>query len=213
VSASSLVDAMGARHSHPFYIRELVTPSPGRVLFGPACTISFLPARDDRDEAVANDFARLFYLAVGTAPEGAVLVMGGGGHPDAALAGARKMSRAAFGGLAGVLADGRIRDLGDLGEMGLAIYCNGETARQRNRVTPVAADVAVQVRGVTIVPGDYIYADAAGAVVIPAPSLTEVMRAAVAMEERDTASIAASRDEDPHEVARYGSPRPGSPAP
>ncbi|GAB3529497.1 hypothetical protein GCM10027402_32960 [Arthrobacter monumenti] len=36
---------------------------------------------------------------------------------------------------------------------------------------PFAANIAVEVAGVCVIPGDYIYADASGAVVIPAASL------------------------------------------
>lgn len=62
----------------------------------------------------------------------------------------------------------------------------------------------------TVVPDDYIYADASGALVIPAASIDDVMTRAVAIEKRDAVSTAASRAETPprccareaHAVAR-----------
>lgn len=43
VKTADLVDAMGRLHGHRCHILDLVTPTPGRVLFGPCATISFFP--------------------------------------------------------------------------------------------------------------------------------------------------------------------------
>jgi hypothetical protein len=45
--AASVVDAMGRAFEHRAQILDLVTPTPGRKLFGPALTMSFLPYRQD----------------------------------------------------------------------------------------------------------------------------------------------------------------------
>src|SRR3546814_7784568 len=47
LSCASLVDAMGRLHSHRAHLLPLVSPDPGRPLFGPAVTIAYLPTRDD----------------------------------------------------------------------------------------------------------------------------------------------------------------------
>jgi regulator of RNase E activity RraA len=60
---------------------------------------------------------------------------------------------------------------------------------------PYAADVAVEIAGVTITPGDYIYADTAGAVVIPAVSIDRVLAEAHTVEAEDTQSAEAIRTE------------------
>jgi regulator of RNase E activity RraA len=209
VSCSSLVDAMAARHDHPAHILDLVSPTPGAVLFGRAATIRFLPTRRDLQHPVENDFASLFYRSLGTdGGEGVVLVMSNGGHPDAALGGSRKLCRLGHNGLAGVLADGRLRDFGDLAEYGFVTYCRGETVRQgATRVMAAAAGVPVEVSGVTVVPGDYVYASSAGAVVIPAADVEAILADAAAREERDAASMAAMRDEDPATVIKNGERR------
>lgn len=209
VSCSSLVDAMAARHDHPAHILDLVSPTPGAVLFGRAATIRFLPTRRDLQHPVENDFASLFYRSLGAdGGEGVVLVMSNGGHPDAALGGSRKLCRLGHNRLAGVLADGRLRDFGDLAEYGFVTYCRGETVRQgASRVMAAAAGVPVEVSGVTVVPGDYVYASSAGAVVIPAADVDEILADAAAREERDAASMAAMRDEDPATVIKSGERR------
>jgi len=195
VSTSALRDCLARVHGHPAAVIDLVTPTPERVLFGPAATIRFLPHRADLFTEPSHDFAHAYYRAVGDLPAGRVLVMSSGGMPDAALAGGKKLSRAAFQGVAGVLADGRLRDLHELAALGLALHCNGEAVVPANGVlTPVDADVPVSVRGVTVVPGDFVHADRSGAVVLPAALVEELVHAAVALEEADARVVEAGRD-------------------
>ncbi len=90
VSCGSLVDAMGRLHDHRAHLLLLISPDPTRPLFGPAATITFLPARADLDES--PDFGELFHRAVGPEPEGQVLVLTSGGYPDASHADATKLA-------------------------------------------------------------------------------------------------------------------------
>ncbi len=196
VSSSALHDCLVKVHGHPCVVTGLTCPTPGRVLFGPAATMAFLPHRADLFGDPRHDFASVYYRAVGDAARGAVLVMSCGGMPDQALAGGKKLSRAAFQGVAGALTDGRLRDLHELADLGLALYCGGEAVAPANGVlTPYEAGVPVQVGGVTVVPGDYVFADRAGAVVMPAAVVGDVMRAAAALEQADRDVVDASRDE------------------
>ncbi|MGI9539017.1 MAG: RraA family protein [Miltoncostaeaceae bacterium] len=212
ISCSSLVDAVRARWSHPSYVLDLVSPTPGRVLFGPAITVAFMPARADLRHPVDHDFAANFYAALQDGGEGSVLVMSNGGHPDAALGGSRKLSRLNRAGLAGVLADGRLRDFDELAEYGFTTYCRGETVAQGGDVVMChAANVPVEIGGVAVVPGDYVYADGGGAVVIPAPALDEVLDYAETREARDRASMEAISSEKAEDVMRSGEVRPEPP--
>jgi regulator of RNase E activity RraA len=205
VSSSALHDVLVRKHAHPCAIVDLVTPTPDRVLFGPAATVRFLPYRADVFDGDVHDFARAYYAAVGTSAAGKVLVMSCGGHPDGALAGGKKLTRAAFQGAAGVLADGRLRDLHELAGAGLAIHCNGEAVVPANTLLmPVDAGVPVQVRGVTVMPGDWIHADRSGAVVIPGTAVQEVMAAAAALEEADLATVERTGDEAADRAAHGG---------
>ena len=43
VRTADIVDAMGRRHQHRCHLLDLVSPTPGRRLFGPAVTISYFP--------------------------------------------------------------------------------------------------------------------------------------------------------------------------
>jgi regulator of RNase E activity RraA len=188
VSCASLVDAMGRIHSHRAHILGLVSPAPRR-LFGPVATIAYLPYRDDLPQTGIG-FGPLFYEAVAGSPAGTVLVLSSGGYTDAAHGGGTKLSRLAHTRAAGVLADGRLRDFDELREYVFATWCRGETTRWGGEtIMPFAANVAVEVGGVSVVPGDYIFSDASGAVVIPRASLKRVLDEALSVEAEDARSL------------------------
>lgn len=206
VTSSSLVDAMGRVHRHRCHLLDLVSPTPGRVLFGPAVTISYFPSCTKLMDPQRSDFAHLFYQAVGAEPAGKVLVLASNGHPDISLGGGTKMSRVQNHALAGVLADGRLRDFDELRRYGFATYCKGETARWGGDVlTPFQANVPVVLEGVGVLPGNYIYADSGGAVVIPADDLRTVLEEAGHIGRQDAAYM----DEIRAEHLPYGGPGAG----
>ncbi|WP_017589928.1 RraA family protein [Nocardiopsis ganjiahuensis] len=207
LSCADLVDAMTRLHQHRADILDLVSPTPGRPLFGPAATLAYLPYRDDLEEGNRLGFAGWFYRAVGREPAGKVLVMSSGGHPDASHGGATKLSRVANNGLAGVLADGRLRDFGELAEADFATWCTGEATRWGgDTVAPYAADVPVQVCGVTVVPGDYVFADRSGAVVVPEASVDRVLAEAERIRSADQGFLPTIRSENPDQL-RQGDTR------
>jgi len=188
VACASLIDAINRLHSHRAHILSLVSPAPRR-LFGPVATIAYLPYRDDLPETELG-FATLFHQAVGDSPEGTVLVLSSGGYPDASHGGGTKLSRLHHCGAAGVLAEGRLRDFEQLGEYRFATWCRGEATRWGgDTVMPFTANVATEVGGVCVIPGDYMYADATGAVVIPRASLERVIEEALRVESEDAEAL------------------------
>ena len=204
VSCASLVDAMGRLHDHRAHLLPLISPDPGRPLFGPAATITFLPYRADLDEP--PDFAELFYRAVGSQPEGQVLVLSSGGYPEASHGGGTKLSRVQNHGLAGVASDGRLRDFAQLAGYDFATWCRGEATRWGgDTVMPYAAGQPVALDGVCILPGDYVYVDASGGVVIPAHDASHVFAEARRIEAEDTRFAEHIRAERPGAPHRGGS--------
>lgn len=190
LSSAAICDAMAQRFDHRADILDLVTSTPGEVLFGQAATIRFFPNR--RDHHSADD--RFDHLLEAVAGSGHVLVLGAGGHPDQALAGGRKVARIEAAGFTGILTDGRLRDLEEIAAFDLVAYCGGETVRAAgDDVTPLAANVPVEIDGVGVLPGDWIFADGAGAVVIPCNAVAEVLAGAHLIAERDAAAVTATR--------------------
>ena len=196
VGCASLVDAMGRIHSHRAHILSLVSPAPRR-LFGPVATIAYLPYRDDLPQTELG-FGALFDEALGASATGKVLMLSSGGYPDASHGGGTKLSPLERTGAAGVLADGRLRDFDQLADYGFATWCRGEATRWGgDTVMPFAANVAVEIGGVCVTPGDYLYADTSGAVVIPAASLQRVIHEAQRVEAEDARSLEETAGEGP----------------
>lgn len=190
LSSAAICDAMAQRFDHTAHILDLVTPTPGEVLFGQAATIRYFPNRRDHHSGT-DRFDQMLDAVTGT---GHVLVLGAGGHPDQALAGGKKVARIEAAGFNGIVTDGRLRDLDEIAEFDLVAYCGGETVRAAgDDVTPLAANVPVEVDGVGVVPGDWIFADNAGAVVIPADAVADVLADARLIEEKDAAAVTAAR--------------------
>lgn len=201
LGCASLVDAMGRIHQHRSHILSLVSPTPQRPVFGPAVTIQYLPYRDDFEEVNTLGFGGWFYRAIGKSPAGKVLVLSSGGYPDASHGGGTKMSRLHNNGLAGVVTDGRLRDFGELANYRFGTWCAGEATRWGgDTVAPCAADVPVEVGGVCITPGDFVYADQTGGVVIPAASVDDVFAEARRVDAEDQKALREIRTENPASV-------------
>jgi 4-hydroxy-4-methyl-2-oxoglutarate aldolase len=186
LKCADLVDAMGHLHRHRCHILDLVSPTPGRILFGPAVTISYFPSCSASLDPERYNLANLFYEAVGDEPEGKVVVLASNGYTDVSMGGGTKLSRLQEHGCAGVLTDGRLRDFDELAGYDFAAYCSGEATRWGGgEVTPLQANVPVVVARVGVFPSQYVYADSAGAVVIPPGQLDEVLAEARRIEADD----------------------------
>ena len=172
LGVADVVDAMMMTMPHRAHIIHLDSPEPNRVLFGPAVTIGYLPVRKDLMDPEKHSLGPAFYRAIGEDdPTGKVLVMASNGHPDTSLGGGTKLSRLRNHQMAGVLCDGCLRDFEELRGYDFAVYCRGETVRAGgNEVQPFVTGVPVCVDGVTIVPGDIVFARGSTAVIVPAES-------------------------------------------
>jgi regulator of RNase E activity RraA len=199
VRTADIVDAMGRRHRHRCHVLDLVSPTPGCRLFGPAVTISYFPACRTALPPERYNFKRLFYDAIAGGADGRVLVLASNGYTDTSLGGGTKLSRVQNHRLAGIVADGKLRDFAELEHYDLAIYCRGETTRAGGDVvTPYEANRPVVIAGVAVRPGDYVFADASGAAVIPAGEVRAVLRAANEVVLEDAETIVAIRGETPN---------------
>ncbi len=70
---------------------------------------------------------------------------------------------------------------------------------------PFAANVPSCVAGVCVVPGDFVYADDAGAVILPAKKIEQVFEEAVNIEKADMQFIDEIRRENPGDIMTMGS--------
>ena len=100
---------------------------------------------------------------------GKVLVVEGGGSLRRALLGGNLGAAAAKNGWAGVVIDGCVRDVAELGVLDVGIRALASLPMPTDRCQPGLKDVAVQIQGVWVRPGDWLYADEDGMVVSAQP--------------------------------------------
>ena len=182
VRAASLSDAMRKLHPHRHHVLDLATPTPGRVLFGPAATMLFAPRRADVPKEAQSFEAHLDRVA----RPGAVLVCAAPGAEDSAVVGGVRLARVQALGFTGVLTTARVRDLAEAAASLVTVYCRGETPLAgSSEAMPVATNVPIALDGATVMPGDVVYADDAGAIVIPAKDLDRALDMAVEIEAED----------------------------
>jgi 4-hydroxy-4-methyl-2-oxoglutarate aldolase len=82
-------------------------------------------------------------------------------------------------GVAGVVADGPVRDIDEARAYGFPIFCRALTARTaRGRVKEVETNRPVTIAGVKVEPGDYVIADNSGAAFVPVSDVARVLDAA-----------------------------------
>ena len=146
---------------HPDDVRVLApmfrTFGGREAFFGPAVTV-----RCHEDNSRVKDL-------VGTPGEGRVIVVDGGGSTAKALLGDQLAQSAADNGWAGAVIHGAVRDVEILRtiDLGVQALCSIPLKTEKLGVGDVG--LTVTFGGVTITPGDWVYADANGVVVSSVP--------------------------------------------
>ena len=207
LGVADVVDAMMMTIQHRAHAIHLDSPDPRRVLFGPAVTIGYMPVRKDLMDPEKHSLGPAFYRAIGDEdPTGKVLVMASNGYAHASLGGGTKLSRLRNHKMAGILCDGRLRDYEELNSYDFAVYCKGETVRAGgNEIQPYLTNVPVCVDGITVVPGDYVFAQGSAAVIIPAGSAEAILKKSRGIMEKMDRVKESLVNEDPQTVLDQGS--------
>jgi regulator of ribonuclease activity A len=113
----------------------------------------------------------LVKAALDTPGEGRVLVVDGGGSLRRALVGGNLGAAGAKNGWAGIVVDGCVRDSAELAACDLGIRALAPMPLPTEKRNEGQRDVAVQIQGVWVRPGDWLYADEDG-IVVSATALT-----------------------------------------
>jgi RraA family protein len=142
-----------------------------RRLAGPAVTARCEPA----------DYGPVHH-AIAVARAGDVVVVDAGGRLDAAMIGELLSGAARRKGVAGVVVDGAVRDVGTLASWpDFPVFARGSTARGPSSMERGEVNGPVTVGGVRVEPGDLILGDDDGLVVIPRGEAAGAIGAALAM--------------------------------
>lgn len=108
----------------------------------------------------------LVKAAVESPGNGRVLVVGGGGSLRRALLGGNLGAAAARNGWSGVVIDGCVRDTAELARCAIGIRALAAIPLPTEKRGEGQRDVPVQVQGIWVRPGDLLYADEDGIVVV-----------------------------------------------
>lgn len=154
---------------------------------GPAYTIRYIPQREDLNAStdLANP-ASLLLRATEEMQAGDVFVIDMQGNASVGALGDVLVTGLVAAGVAGVVADGGMRDTGETASMGLPIFCRGRAAPPGPvAIMPVGVQEPVSCGGVAIFPGDMVVGDEDGVVVIPAALVEDVVRKCIDKERQD----------------------------
>ncbi len=97
--------------------------------------------------------------------QGRVIVVDGGGSRRRALLGDMLAEKAAANGWAGLVINGVIRDVDEIGRTPLGVQALGSCPIKTEKLGVGQRDIDLHIGGVVIAPGDYVYADNNGVIV------------------------------------------------
>lgn len=184
-SSASIATALhkrGLRHQYVAGVRPvgLVTAP----MVGPAQTLRYIPAREDIDVvAIFADPAHPQRVAVDNIDPGAVLVMDCRRESEVASCGSILFERLIARGCAGLVTDAGVRDAVAIATTGIPCFAAGATA-PTNLALHHAVDIGVPIGcgGAPVYPGDIMFGDSDGVIVIPRHLTAEIAEEAVEME-------------------------------
>lgn len=100
---------------------------------------------------------------------GRVIVVDGGGSRRRALLGDMLAEKAAANGWSGLVINGAIRDVDEIGRTALGVQALGACPVKTEKLGVGQRDIALHIGGAPVAPGDYIYADNNGVLVSKRP--------------------------------------------
>ena len=177
VSVATLATALfkrGLRNQVMQDVRPL--GAKGRNMVGPAFTLRYMPAREDRNQLA--EFRKPKHPqrhAIETCPPGSVLVMDSRKDARAASAGDILITRLMMRGGEGVVTDGGFRDAPSIAALDIRAYHNRPSS-PTNLTINEAIDINVPIGcgDAPVFPGDIIVGDDDSVIVIPAEMAGEV---------------------------------------
>lgn len=185
VSTASAATALFKRGLRNQYVQGVLPVGwKGETMVGPAFTLRYIPAREDRNPiTVFRNRDHKQRVAVETCPPGAVLVMDARKDARAATAGSILITRLALRGAAGVVSDGGMRDAAGIAALDMPAYFAKPSAP-----TNLTLHEAIEINGpiacgdVAVFPGDVMLGDGDGVMVIPAHLADEIAEECTGME-------------------------------
>ncbi len=183
IPASNTADVMGRSCAmHPRI--HLVSSPLEQMMVGPAFTV----------KARAGDNLAL-HAALNFCQEGDVLVVSNEGDDSRALMGEIMMAYLKHTKkVAGIVLDGPIRDIDEIGKWDFPVYCTGTTPGGPYKDGPGEVNVPIACGNISVNPGDIILGDPDGVIVIPQKDMAVILENAKAFQEADEKKLAAAKN-------------------
>ena len=163
---------------------KLVSKPKSQMMVGPAFTV----------KARAGDNL-LLHAALNIVGEGDVIVVSNEEDDTRALIGEVMMAYLRYTKkVAGIILDGPIRDIDEIGNWDFPVYCTGTTPGGPYKEGPGEINVPISCGGVSINPGDIIVADPDGVIVIPRKDAENILKEAKKFQEADEIKLAQAKD-------------------
>lgn len=185
VSTASVATALFKRGLRNQFVQGVTPVAPKEAnMVGPAFTLRYIPAREDRNPiTVFRNADHPQRVAIETCPPGHVLVMDGRQDARAATAGSILITRLALRGAAGVVTDAGMRDAEGIGKLDMpAYFANPSAPTNLTLHEAMDIDVPISCGGAPVFPGDVMVGDKDGVMVIPAQLADEIAEECTGME-------------------------------
>jgi 4-hydroxy-4-methyl-2-oxoglutarate aldolase len=146
----------------------------GAKVVGPAKTARIRPGEN-----------AAIHRAVHTAKRGDILVVDGGGDTSFGPFGDILATCCQNQGIGGAIIDSTIRDIAEIRELRFPVFCLGAHPAATGKSDPGEIDVEIVCGGVRVRPGDFIFGDDDGVVVVPREVAQQVADRASAVAEKE----------------------------
>ncbi len=183
VPASNTADVMGRSCAMSPRIK-LVSKPKAQMMMGPAYTV----------KCRAGDNLTL-HAALNFCNEGDVLVVSNEEDSTRALMGEVMMAYLKeTKKVAGIVLDGPIRDIDEIGNWDFPVYCTGTTPGGPYKEGPGEINVPISCGEISVNPGDIILADPDGVIVIPRKDAAVVLKDAQKFQAADEKKLIAAKN-------------------
>lgn len=137
----------------------------------------------------------LVHRALDEARPGEVIVVNGQADETRALMGELMGARARARGLAGFVIDGAVRDVAALEELRVPVFARAVTPAGPYKHGPGVLGRPIAVGGVAVLPGDLVFGDDDGVVIVPRANAPVILAAAEAIQESEVTRKRAGEQE------------------
>lgn len=164
MSTATISDAMFRMGHKDRTMRARIKPiDPAMRLHGPACTAQAYPGGTHASG-----------LALEAVKPGEVIVIDAQEFLEAIMWGEILSTMAVLAGAAGTIVDGAVRDIAEVKALGYPLFAAGVHPGAGTGDKLGKVNVTIHCGGVVVRPGDYVFGDLLGVVVVPPEELLEV---------------------------------------